>query len=45
MKIKDIFLFIKNLPGYFKLQRDYGYTPDTYSYIVENYEGGVMRKN
>lgn len=36
--IKDLFCFIKNLPGYFRLQKNYGYEPDTYSYIIENYE-------
>ena len=37
-KIKLLFYFIKWLPGYFKLHRNYGYDPDTYSYIIENYE-------
>lgn len=36
--IKDFFLFIKWLPGYFRLHRNYGYEPDTYSFIIENYE-------
>ena len=36
--IKEFFYFIKWIPGYYKLHRDYGYDPDTYSYIIENYE-------
>lgn len=36
--IKDFFLFIKWLPGYFRLHRNYGYDPDIYSFIIENYE-------
>lgn len=36
--IKDFFMFIKWLPAYFRLHRNYGYQPDTYSFIIENYE-------
>lgn len=36
--IKELFYFIKWLPWYYKLHKDYGYKPDTYSYIIENYE-------
>ena len=36
--IKLLFYFIKWLPWYFKLHRNYGYNPDIYSYIIENYE-------
>lgn len=36
--IKATLDFIKNIPGYIKLQRDYGYKPETYGYIIENYE-------
>lgn len=36
--IKELFYFIRNIPGYFRLQRNYGCEPDTYSYIIENYE-------
>lgn len=36
--IKDLFYFIKCLPGYFKLHQDYGYEPDTYSFIIQQYE-------
>ena len=32
--IKVLFYFIKWIPGYYKLHRDYGYEPDTYSYII-----------
>lgn len=37
-KIKNIFIFIKWLPGYFRLHNNYEYEPDTYSFIIENYE-------
>lgn len=36
--IKEFFIFIKWLPGYFRLHRNYGYEPDGYSFIIENYE-------
>ena len=36
--IRSTLYFIKNIPGYIKLHRDYGYKPDTYGYIIENYE-------
>ena len=36
--IKELFYFIKWIPGYIKLHREYGYEPDVYSYIIENYE-------
>ena len=36
--IKELFYFIKWLPEYIKLHREYGYKPDTYSYIIENYQ-------
>jgi len=36
--IKEILMFIKWLPDYFRLHRNYGYKPDTYSFIIENYE-------
>lgn len=36
--IKELFYFIKQIPGYYKLHREYGYDPETYSYIIENYE-------
>lgn len=42
--IKEIILFIKSLPGYYKLQKDYGYKPDTYSYIIENYEAVLCER-
>lgn len=35
--IKDFFMFIKWLPAYHRLHRNYGYQPDTYSFIIENY--------
>lgn len=36
--IKDFFRFIKWLPTYYKLHRNYGYKPDTYAFIIDNYE-------
>ena len=36
--ISELLLFIKYLPGYYKLHRDYLYEPDTYSFIIQNYE-------
>lgn len=36
--IKEFFYFIKWFPEYYRLHRNYGYEPDTYSYIIENYE-------
>ena len=36
--IKYFLLFIKYLPGYFKLHYTYGYSPDTYNFIIDNYE-------
>lgn len=36
--IKEVFVFIKWIPGYYKLHINYGYEPDTYDYIIDNYE-------
>ena len=36
--IKELLYFIRNIPGYFRLQINYGCDPDIYSYIIENYE-------
>lgn len=36
--LKELFEFIKNLKGYWKLQKDYGYKPETYDFIIDNYE-------
>ena len=36
--IRILFYFIMWLPGYFKLHRDYGYVPEMYGDIIENYE-------
>lgn len=36
--IKEKLLFFCWLPGYYKLHRDYGYRPDTYDFIIQNYE-------
>lgn len=36
--IKQFFVFLKWLPSYFKLHNNYGYEPDTYDFIIQNYE-------
>lgn len=36
--IRDFFRFIKWLPRYFRLHKDYGYEPDAYDFIIRNYE-------
>ena len=36
--IKKLLLFIKYIPGYYKLHRNYRYEPDTYDFIIDNYE-------
>ncbi len=36
--IRNFFCFIKWLPGYYKLQQNYGYDPETYEFIIDNYE-------
>lgn len=36
--IKDFFRFIKWLPAYYWLHRNYGYKPTTYDFIIQNYE-------
>jgi hypothetical protein len=36
--IKELLLFIKWIPAYYKLHRNYRYEPDTYHYIIQNYE-------
>ena len=36
--IKEFLTFFKWLPAYFRLHKNYGYEPDTYSFIIENYE-------
>ena len=36
--IRDIFRFILRIPGYRKLDRDCGYEPDAYSFIIGEYE-------
>ena len=35
--IKELLLFIKYIPGYYKLHKNYGYEPDIYDFIIENY--------
>ena len=36
--IKTLLLFIRYIPGYYKLHRDYLYKPTTYDFIIQNYE-------
>ena len=36
--LKELLLFLKWIPGYYKLHSDYGYEPDTYEFIIDNYE-------
>lgn len=36
--INELLLFIKWIPGYYKLHTNYGYEPDTYDFIICNYE-------
>lgn len=36
--IKDFLKFIKWLPAYYSLHKFYGYKPDIYIHIIENYE-------
>ena len=36
--LKQLLLFLKWIPGYYKLHSDYGYEPDTYEFIIDNYE-------
>lgn len=36
--IKTLLLFFRYIPGYYKLHRDYLYKPDTYDFIIQNYE-------
>lgn len=38
LDIKELFYFIKWMPEYYRLHKNYGYEPDTYGYIIENYE-------
>ena len=36
--IRELLLFFKWIPGYYKLHKNYGYKPDTYDFIIDNYE-------
>ena len=36
--IKGFFRFVKWIPSYYLLHKDYGYDPRTYGYIIENYQ-------
>lgn len=36
--IKDFLKFIKWLPAYYRLHKNYGCEPDVYEFIIKNYE-------
>lgn len=36
--VRQFFIFIKWLPSYYKLHKNYGCEPDTYDFIIQNYE-------
>lgn len=36
--LTELLRFIIYLPGYYKLHTNYGYAPDTYDFIIYNYE-------
>ena len=36
--IKELLIFIRYISGYYKLHTNYGYEPDTYDFIIDNYE-------
>lgn len=36
--VKYFLLFLKDIPGYYQLHMNYGYKPDTYGFIICNYE-------
>lgn len=36
--IKELLLFIRYIPGYYKLHKNYLYEPSTYDFIIQNYE-------
>ena len=42
--IKDLFVFIKWLPAYRRLHKEYGYRPDTYDYIIQNYQNVLCER-
>lgn len=36
--IRDFFRFIRRIPGYRKLDQNFGYEPDVYTFIIGEYE-------
>lgn len=42
--ISELFLFIKWLPRYFRLHKNYLYEPETYDYIIHNYENVLTNR-
>ena len=36
--VRDFFRFIRRIPGYRRLDKDYGYEPDGYAFIISEYE-------
>ena len=37
-RIRDFFRFIRRVPGYRKLDQNFGYEPDVYTFIIGEYE-------
>ena len=35
--MKTLLTFIKHVPGFFRLYRDWGYTPNDYEFILDQY--------
>jgi hypothetical protein len=41
--ITDIWRFLRHIPGYYRLERkQYGYDPETYHFIIQQYEEVLM---
>lgn len=36
--VRDFFRFIRRIPGYRKLDQNFGYEPDEYTFIIGEYE-------
>lgn len=42
--LKQLIIFIRNLRGYWKLQCNYEYEPDTYDFIIQQYEAVLCER-
>ena len=42
--IKDFFIFIKWIPAYRKLHKNYGYHPYIYDFIIYNYQNVLTNR-